>query len=259
MLHQFATLAETTTTADPGAAGLGLDVASRTLFSQAPQFHIVVQNSETDKTNREIMLVTAGVGAGAGTFTVTRGQEGTAGVAHPVGSYVAETLTAGALLDRLPVVRTQLADDTTAVLAARHLTDLDVACDLGTYTFRAYLSATSAATTTGHKFSCNFTGTVTSFLGTMRTTSSTTSVATTASMVGSFPVDEAVKAFRAKDATASWGPTTTVDAINQPVLYVVDGIMVVTVAGTFEVYWSPEVAASATVKADSVVILQKVA
>lgn len=86
------TLDESTTTADPGTAGASLAVTSRTPFPQTGKFWILVQNSATDSTNREIMRVTAGQGAGAGSFTVVRGQEGTAGVAHPIGSYVAAVI-----------------------------------------------------------------------------------------------------------------------------------------------------------------------
>lgn len=97
-VDSFATLAETTTTADPGSAGTTLAVTTRSPFSQSGQIVLLVQNSETDKTNREIMLASGGFGAGAGTFTpVARGQEGTTGVAHPVGSYVAQVLTASSL------------------------------------------------------------------------------------------------------------------------------------------------------------------
>lgn len=96
VVETFTTLAETTTTADPGTAGTTLAVTARDTFPQSGQFRIVVQNSETDKTNREIMLVTGGYGAGAGSFTVTRGDGGTTGVAHATGSYVAQVLTADA-------------------------------------------------------------------------------------------------------------------------------------------------------------------
>lgn len=96
-IETFATLAETTTTADPGSGGTSLAVTSRTVFPQSGQFRILVQDSETSTTNREVMLVTAGFGSGAGSFTVTRGIEGTAGVAHASGSYVAQVLTADAL------------------------------------------------------------------------------------------------------------------------------------------------------------------
>ncbi len=93
----FATLAESTTTADPGTGGTSLAVTLRTPFPQSGQFRILVQASETDKTNREIMLVTAGYGTGAGSFTVTRAPEGPAAVAHASGSYVAQVMTAAAL------------------------------------------------------------------------------------------------------------------------------------------------------------------
>lgn len=104
-VENLATLAETTTTADPGTAGVSLAVTSRSApFPQTGQFRILVQNTETDKTNREIMTVTGGLGAGAGSFTVTRGQEGTTGVAHPVGSYVAQVLTKSGILATVPRV-----------------------------------------------------------------------------------------------------------------------------------------------------------
>lgn len=70
----------TTTTADPGAAGTALAVTLRDRFPQAANFYIRVED--------EAMLVTAGFGTGAGSFTVTRGQLGTTGVAHAIGSAV---------------------------------------------------------------------------------------------------------------------------------------------------------------------------
>jgi hypothetical protein len=73
----------TTTTADPGSGGTTLAVTLRDRFPQAGQFKIKVE--------KEIMYVTAGWGTGAGSFTVTRGQDGTTAVAHAIGvrvSYV---------------------------------------------------------------------------------------------------------------------------------------------------------------------------
>lgn len=100
-LAEVGTLEETTTTADPGTAGTSLAVTSRTAFPQSGNFYIVVQASETDKTNREIMLVTGGWGSGAGSFTVTRAQEGTTGVTHVSGSYVAQTLVRTGLINMI--------------------------------------------------------------------------------------------------------------------------------------------------------------
>jgi hypothetical protein len=101
----FATLAETSTTADPGSGGTSLAVSNRSKFPQSGRFRLVVQQSESDKSNREIMYVTAGHGVGSGTFTVGRGLEGTTAVAHATGSYVANALTGEA-------IRRQLADYT---------------------------------------------------------------------------------------------------------------------------------------------------
>lgn len=71
----------TTTTADPGAGGVSLAVTLRDKFPQAGSFKIKVED--------EVMLVTAGHGTGAGSFTVTRGQDGTTAVAHAIGVTVA--------------------------------------------------------------------------------------------------------------------------------------------------------------------------
>ena len=57
-------------------------------------FRLLIQDTEGDDTNREIVLVTAKAGT---TFTVTRAQESTTGVAHADDSYVVHVLTAGAL------------------------------------------------------------------------------------------------------------------------------------------------------------------
>lgn len=59
----------------------------------APQFRVVVQDGASDITNRELMLVT-NVLSGT-TFQVTRGIEGTSGVSHVSGSFIAHVLTAG--------------------------------------------------------------------------------------------------------------------------------------------------------------------
>jgi hypothetical protein len=95
--EQFSPFAETTTTADPGSGGTSLAVTTRTPFPAVAPFRLLVQNGEGDPTNRELMYATAGVGTGAGSFTVTRGLEGTTGVAHPIGSYVRQVVTAKAI------------------------------------------------------------------------------------------------------------------------------------------------------------------
>jgi hypothetical protein len=80
----------TTTTADPGTGGTTLAVTSRTFGGRysvtSGDFYIDVIGTSGIS---ERMLVTAGHGAGAGTFTVTRAQQGTTAVAHSVGAKVA--------------------------------------------------------------------------------------------------------------------------------------------------------------------------
>jgi len=74
----------TTTTADPGSGGTSLAVTLRDRFPQSGNFKIRVE--------AEVMLVTAGHGTGAGSFTVTRGQDGTTAVAHTTGVRVAQVV-----------------------------------------------------------------------------------------------------------------------------------------------------------------------
>lgn len=72
----------TTLTADPGAAGTTLAVTANTKFPATNNFKVRVED--------EVMLVTAG--AGSNSWTVTRAQDGTTGVAHAIGTVVAQVV-----------------------------------------------------------------------------------------------------------------------------------------------------------------------
>lgn len=74
----------TTTTADPGTSGTTLAVTSAALFPATNGYKVKVE--------AEIMLVTAG--AGTTSWTVTRAQDGTTGVAHAIGVTVAQMAAA---------------------------------------------------------------------------------------------------------------------------------------------------------------------
>lgn len=74
----------TTSTADPGSGGTTLAVTLRDRFPQAGNFKIRVED--------EVMNVTAGQGTGAGSFTVTRGIDGTTAVAHGSGVRVSQVV-----------------------------------------------------------------------------------------------------------------------------------------------------------------------
>jgi hypothetical protein len=83
----------TTTTADPGTAGTTLALTNRqfngTVGTADANYYISVIGSSGV---REIMLVTGGGGAGAGSLNVTRAQMGTTAVAHSVGAKVAKMI-----------------------------------------------------------------------------------------------------------------------------------------------------------------------
>lgn len=84
------------TTTLNGAIGSGDGTLVVTVATGAPAapFRLLLQNSATDATNREYVLVTVVAGT---TFTITRGLEGTSPVAHASGSWVAQDVTAGGL------------------------------------------------------------------------------------------------------------------------------------------------------------------
>src|SRR5512146_2773899 len=89
--EQYANTAETTLTSAMAADDLTAAVTSRTAFPAAAQFRIRIDD--------ELMIVTAGAGTGAGSFTVTRGAESTTAVAHANGATVTQVLTAAGLLN----------------------------------------------------------------------------------------------------------------------------------------------------------------
>ena len=86
-VEQFSNAPQTTITEDLTDVETDVDVASAAGFPAAAQYRILIES--------ELMLVTAG--AGTTTWTVTRGAEGTANVAHSSGATVTHVLTAGAI------------------------------------------------------------------------------------------------------------------------------------------------------------------
>jgi len=141
---------------------------------------------------------------------------------------------------------------------AAKLTTLDYPTGTGTFVFQYYILYQSSVTTTGVKFSVNHTGTVSSFVANMRyvdasATASTgapsqTGNATTAQVMGSY-------SSRAKSATASMGPTLSVNTANADMLMIIEGHVVVTAAGNLELYHASENANATTVKAGTALVL----
>jgi hypothetical protein len=155
--------------------------------------------------------------------------------------------------------RSVLTDTTRSSTTAAAQPDLTVPLDLGSWVYNYYLVLQSAATTTGHKFDINFTGAVAAFANNIRWVTAASAAA------DDVPDQDHVAApggvvsgFTARAVgTTGTGQTTDVDAINADVLYIVEGIARVTVIGNLELYWAPEAAANATMRAGSSLILWK--
>jgi hypothetical protein len=153
------------------------------------------------------------------------------------------------------------ADVSNSTTTAAKITGLDASVGVGTWIFEYYVLYQAAATTTGIKLSVNHTGTVTSFVDWWFGTDATATAATAAlSQAANAATGQvfSVWSARAKSTAAGMGPSISVDSANADMLAVIEGIMVVTVAGNIELYHASEVAAASTVKAGSAVRLTRV-
>lgn len=153
------------------------------------------------------------------------------------------------------------ADVSNSTTTAAKITGLDKALAVGTYTFRYFIIYQAAATTTGVKFSVNFTGTVTQFVANWYGVDNNALAATAAADQDALAATgQIIFAFaaRAKSNAAGWGPTVSVDTANADMLAILEGSMIVTVTGNIELWHASEVAAATTVKAGSNMVITKV-
>jgi hypothetical protein len=168
---------------------------------------------------------------------------------------VNSSLVAGSL----PVTKLS-ADVSNSTTTAAKITGLDTVCGVGTWLFEYFILYQSAATTTGVKFSCNHTGTVTSFVYDLYGVDVATTSSAAMSQASNLATGSAFAAFsaRAKSTAAGVGPTVSVDSANSDMLMLVSGLAIVTVTGNMELYHASEVAAATTVKAGSALRLTRV-
>lgn len=153
------------------------------------------------------------------------------------------------------------ADLSNSTTTAAKVTNLDLACPVGTYIFEYFVLYTSSVVTTGIKLGCNHSGTVASFVydmyGTTADITTNTSLMdqdvllTTGATMSSW-------AARAKTTTAPM-ISSGVDTINVDVFMMISGLVIVTADGNMELYHASETANSTTVKAGSCIRLSKVA
>ena len=141
------------------------------------------------------------------------------------------------------------------------VTNLDQVVGVGTWHFKYILVHQSAALTTGIKFCVNHTGTVTVFVASSWWAEITTAASTGAQNQAGAAVFglRAGGSARAKSASVAIGQTVSVDVINADMMMIIEGLMVVTVSGNIELYHGSEVAATSTIKANSALILTKIA
>lgn len=154
--------------------------------------------------------------------------------------------------------RVVLADITRSSTTAAAVPDLTIALGFGAYAATYYLITNSAATTTGSKFSVNFTGTKGIFAFMWRwVTAATTASDDVPDQDHTAAPGGVVSAYTQRAvSTSGVGVTTDVDATGD-VLYIVEGLLTVTAVGNLELYWAPEAAANQTLKAGSSLILWK--
>jgi hypothetical protein len=153
------------------------------------------------------------------------------------------------------------ADQSNSTTTPTEVTGLSLPCGVGTWVFEYFLRLQSAAATTGHKLSVNHTGTVTSFMALLQWPTASDASGTALNAVDQDVVTAnaglmGMFAARAK-STAGWGTTLSVDTLAADVMYTIQGLVVVTVAGDIELWHGSEVAAASTVKAGSSLRLTK--
>ena len=150
-------------------------------------------------------------------------------------------------------------DQSNSTATPTEVTGLTVPAGVGTYVFQYYILYQAAATGTGVRFSVNHDGTVTAFVYSWRWVDASATASTAAAhqaAVGAAGQVMGAMSARAK-STAGTGTTISVDAANSDMLAIIEGMMIVTVAGDLELWHGSEVAAQSTVKAGSSLLLTK--
>lgn len=144
-------------------------------------------------------------------------------------------------------------DASNSTTTAAEVTGLSLATATGNFAFRYYLRVQTSASGTAVKFAVNYDGTVTAFVYWYY---AATSLATAADGVIDQTVSSTtgglfcVEADRAKSTTALTA-FVSIDTANADTLFVIDGMMVVTVAGNLELWHGSETAAATSVMAGS--------
>lgn len=160
--------------------------------------------------------------------------------------------------DTVRVVTSNQANSTVTPAVVTELTAASLAA--GTYVFKVWVVYQAAATTTGIEMFTNFTGTVSRFVSTWYTLTTggaaATGVADQATTLTAQMLEG--KGQRAKDVAS--GPQQGVDTANADQFSVIEGVMIATGSGDFQMKFRSEVAGSAvTIMPGTTLELRKVA
>lgn len=153
------------------------------------------------------------------------------------------------------------ADVTNALTTTAKVAALDYATGVGTFVFQYFIRYQSALATTGVRFDVNHTGTVSTFVWNQRWVDTSATASTAAPDQDNIQAAGAVMgafASRAKGTTGR-GTTISVDTANGDMLMLIEGLMIVTVAGNLELWQASEVAGTSVVKAGTSLLVDRTA
>lgn len=248
------TVAAATTTTILAAPGTGKQRGVKTIF---------IRNRDLSLSQRVLVKHVISAGVTAELFDEPLGPGETL-IFSPVSGL--QVLDVNGALKTAPSIANLLtkslaADQSNSTVTLTEVAGLTLQVPPGTYQFQYMIRYQAGATTTGVRFSVNHDGTVTMFVANVRWVASinaTSSDAPSQAMVAA--LGGVVSAFSARaKSTTGWGTTLSVDAANSDMLTIIEGTMIVTVAGDIELWHGSEVAAASTVKAGSSLFLVKVA
>lgn len=156
----------------------------------------------------------------------------------------------------LPRVAKLTSDHAISSTTATEVTGLQVASlPVGTHAFEFFILAQSATATVSPMFGINFTGTATGRWHLRTVTTGTTAITGVADDVGANTGQtvEGVAQTAFSTSTPNMGFTGGVATTGANILYIIEGVLEVTVAGDLELWHGSETATSTTVKAGSCV------
>ena len=184
------------------------------------------------------------------------------GLGNPsVDGYVLSSTTGGSRSWIAPIVsKVYLSgDDANTGSTLADVAGLNTSLVAGTYVFQYWVVYTADATTTGVKFAITSSGATTFMVANTRYAAMGTTIATAAaSQAVNGAAGNIHESFSTRTLGAAMGPTISVDAANDYMLAIVEGVISVGGASTLTLQHASEVSATSTVKAGSSLILTRV-